>query len=143
MYFSLTFVFRLNLDNLLMKEKDEQELLEEITGSEYKYGFTSNFDVDEAPAGLNDDIIRLISHKKEEPEWLLEWRLKAFRHWKEMVEPEWANVQYDKPDFKAIKYYSAPKKKKELASLDELDPEMKATFDKLGISNTVACKSCP
>lgn len=117
-----------------MKEQNEKELLEEITGSEYKYGFSSDFDSDEAPIGLNEDIIRLISMKKKEPEWLLEWRLKAFEQWKKMVEPEWANVKYTKPDFQAIKYYSAPKPKKELKSLDELDPEIKATFDRLGIS---------
>ncbi len=117
-----------------MKEQNEKELLEEITGSEYKYGFSSDFDSDEAPVGLNEDTIRLISMKKKEPEWLLEWRLKAFEQWKKMIEPEWANVKYKKPDFQAIKYYSAPKPKKELASLDELDPEIKATFDRLGIS---------
>jgi Fe-S cluster assembly protein SufB len=83
---------------------------------------------------LNEDVIRLISEKKNEPEWMLEWRLDAFRIWSEMQEPEWANVNYAKPDFQAISYYSAPKQKKELASLDEVDPELLKTFERLGIS---------
>lgn len=116
-----------------MSEQTEQELLEEITGSDYKYGWTSDLEADEAPKGLNEGIIRFISDKKQEPEWLLEWRLEAFKKWQEMTEPEWANVTYHKPDFQDIKYYSAPKKK-EIKSLDELDPEVLATFEKLGIS---------
>ncbi|MCP4520209.1 MAG: Fe-S cluster assembly protein SufB [Cytophagales bacterium] len=117
-----------------MKEQEEKELLEEITGSEYKYGFVTDIEADEAPKGLNEDIIRFISAKKEEPEWLLEWRLKAFRHWLTLNEPKWANVKYPTPDFQDIIYYSAPKKKKELESLDEVDPELLETFEKLGIS---------
>ena len=117
-----------------MKEQEEKELLEEITGSEYKYGFTSDFDTDEAPKGLNEDIIRLISSKKNEPEWLLEWRLNAFQKWKAMEEPKWPNVDYPTIDFQDIIYYSAPKPRKVLNSLDEVDPEMLETFKKLGIS---------
>lgn len=117
-----------------MKEAEEKELLEEITGSEYKYGFVSDLDADEAPKGLNEDIIRFISAKKNEPSWLLEWRLDAFEQWKKMAEPEWANVTYDKPNFQDIIYYSAPKPKKKLNSLDEVDPELLDTFKRLGIS---------
>lgn len=117
-----------------MKEAEENELLQEITGSEYKYGFVTNIESDEAPKGLNEDIIRFISAKKNEPLWLLEWRLKAFAVWKKMIEPEWANLTYKKPDFQDIIYYSAPKKKKTLNSLDEVDPELLDTFKKLGIS---------
>ncbi len=117
-----------------MKEAEENELLQEITGSEYKYGFVTNIEADEAPKGLNEDIIRFISAKKNEPLWLLEWRLKAFAVWKKMVEPTWANLHYKQPDFQDIIYYSAPKKKKVLNSLDEVDPELLDTFKKLGIS---------
>ncbi len=113
---------------------DQDKVLENVTTSEYKWGFVSDLEADTAPKGLNEDIVRFISHKKEEPEWMLEWRLKAFRHWQKMTEPKWPNVNYKKIDFQDIIYYSAPKPKKELKSLDELDPEIKATFDKLGIS---------
>ena len=113
---------------------EEDKILEEVTGAEYKYGFTTDIESDTIPKGLNEDIIRLISKKKEEPKWLLESRLKAFKAWKKMEEPNWANIKYAKPDYQDIIYYAAPKQKKELKSLDELDPEMKKTFDKLGIS---------
>ncbi len=113
---------------------EEDKILEEVTGAEYKYGFTTNVESDTIPKGLNEDVIRLISKKKEEPQWLLEHRLKAFESWKKMKEPNWANIKYKKPDYQDIIYYAAPKQKKELKSLDELDPEMKKTFDKLGIS---------
>jgi len=108
--------------------------IEEIAKQEYKYGFVTDIESDTAPPGLNEDIIRLISMKKQEPEWLLEWRLKAFRHWLTMTEPTWANVHYPPIDYQAIRYYSAPKKKKQLNSLDEVDPELRSTFEKLGIS---------
>jgi Fe-S cluster assembly protein SufB len=108
--------------------------IQEIASQEYKYGFVTNIEADTAPPGLSEDIIRFISAKKEEPEWLLEWRLKAFRHWQTMTEPGWANVHYPPIDYQAISYYSAPKQKKKLNSLDEVDPELRATFDKLGIS---------
>lgn len=112
----------------------EEKLLEEVTGSEYKYGFYTNIESDKAPPGLNEEIIRFISAKKNEPEWMTEWRLDAFRKWENMSEPHWANVHYPSPDFQAISYYSAPKKKKQLDSLDEVDPELLDTFKKLGIS---------
>jgi len=119
-----------------MAENKEDQLLEEITSSEYKYGFTTNIESDMAPKGLNEDIIRFISAKKNEPEWMLEWRLKAFETWKKMIEPEWAHIHYPKVDFQDIYYYAAPKKKPKLNSLDEVDPELLDTFKKLGISLT-------
>ncbi|MAN04174.1 MAG: Fe-S cluster assembly protein SufB [Owenweeksia sp.] len=112
----------------------EEQLLEEVTGSEYKYGFYTNIESDKAPPGLNEEIIRFISAKKNEPEWMTEWRLDAYHKWEKMKEPNWANVHYPSPDFQAISYYSAPKKKKTLDSLDEVDPELLKTFEKLGIS---------
>lgn len=115
--------------------KDDQ-ILEEFTSKEYEFGWTVDFEADEAPKGLNDDIIRFISAKKEEPQWMLEWRLAAFHAWQKMEEPEWANVRYPKVDFQDLIYYSAPKKKKQAKSLDEIDPEMIATFERLGISLT-------
>lgn len=113
---------------------EDQKILEDLSKSEYKWGFVSDIESDNAPKGLNEEIVRFISHKKKEPEWLLEWRLKAFRHWLTMTEPTWPNVHYPAIDFQDIIYYSAPKPKPVLNSLDELDPEIKATFDKLGIS---------
>lgn len=125
---------KVSLYNSSKMAYEGDELLEEVTGKDYEFGFTTDIESDKAPAGLNEDIIRLISSKKNEPEWLLEWRLDAFRIWNEMTEPEWAHVQYEKPDFQAISYYSAPKQKKQYESLDDIDPEMRATMDKLGIS---------
>lgn len=113
---------------------EENALLKEFTEKEYEYGWSVDLEVDQLPKGLNEDIVRAISAKKNEPEWLTEWRLKAFRHWLTMEEPEWAHVKYPKIDFQDIIYYSAPKKKPELASLDEVDEEMLETFKKLGIS---------
>ena len=113
---------------------DDLKLLDEVANSEYKWGFVSNIESETAPKGLSEDTVRFISAKKNEPEWLLEWRLKAFRHWQTLSEPKWPNVQYPEIDFQDIIYYSAPKKKPTLNSIDELDPEIKATFDKLGIS---------
>jgi Fe-S cluster assembly protein SufB len=110
------------------------KVLEEITSSEYKYGFETKIENESAPKGLNEDTVRFISAKKEEPEWLLEWRLKAFRLWQTMSAPTWPNVQYPEIDFQDIIYYSAPKQKKQYNSLDEVDPELRATFEKLGIS---------
>jgi Fe-S cluster assembly protein SufB len=112
----------------------EAELAKELKDKKYEFGFVSNFESDKAPIGLNEDIIRLISAKKNEPEWMLEYRLKAFKVWQEMTEPTWAHVHYPKVDFQDIYYYSAPKIKKKLNSLDELDPELKSMYDKLGIS---------
>ena len=116
------------------KKQSEDELLEEVTSREYKYGFTTNIQSDTIKKGLSEDVIRTISEKKNEPKWMLDFRLNAFKVWKEMEEPEWANIKYEKPDYQDIIYYSAPKQKPVLNSLDELDPEMKKTFDKLGIS---------
>ncbi len=107
--------------------------IESLANQGYKYGFTTDLESDVIPRGLSEDTIRLLSAKKEEPEWMLEWRLKAFRRWLEMEEPEWANVEYPKIDFQDIIYYSAPKQKKTLASLDEVDPKLLDTFEKLGI----------
>ncbi len=115
---------------------EDLKILEDVIQSDYKWGFVSNIESDNAPIGLNESTVRFISAKKNEPEWLLEWRLKAFRHWLTLnqEEPTWANIHHPQIDFQNIIYYSAPKKKPELKSLDELDPEIKATFDKLGIS---------
>ncbi|MCS6981771.1 MAG: Fe-S cluster assembly protein SufB [Flavobacteriales bacterium] len=112
---------------------ENNQVLEHYLDTEYKYGFTSDIDTETAPAGLSEDIIRFISQKKEEPDWMLERRLQAYRRWKEMPEPAWAKLRIEKINFDQIIYYAAPKKAK-LNSLDELDPEIKATFDKLGIS---------
>jgi Fe-S cluster assembly protein SufB len=114
--------------------KDEEKIIGDVTSGEYKYGFTTDIEMDFAPKGLNEDIIRLISAKKNEPEWLLEFRLKAYRRWLTMEEPDWAHLKIPKIDFQDIIYYAAPKKKKELGSLDEVDPELLDTFNKLGIS---------
>ena len=111
----------------------DEQTLEELTGSEYKYGFVTDIDSDVIPKGLNEDVVRLISRKKQEPEWLLEWRLKAFRRWQEMVEPTWPNVTYPPIDYQDISYYSAPKEKDRPKSLDEVDSEILKTYEKLGI----------
>ncbi|MBE0652069.1 MAG: Fe-S cluster assembly protein SufB [Bacteroidales bacterium] len=115
-------------------KKKENTALEEVTSGEYKYGFVTNIDSDQAPKGLSEDIIRYISEKKDEPDWLLEFRLKAYRHWLTMDEPSWAHISHPPINFQNIIYYSAPKQKKKLNSLDEVDPELLQTFDKLGIS---------
>ncbi len=108
--------------------------VESLVNKEYKYGFVTDIESDVAPKGLNEDIIRLISAKKEEPEWLLEWRLKAFRGWQKMTEPHhWPNVTYTPVDYQSISYYSAPRTKKPLGSLDEVDPKLLETYTKLGI----------
>jgi Fe-S cluster assembly protein SufB len=109
------------------------ETIEQLARQEYKYGFETKVETDEVPKGLNEDIIRTISSKKNEPEWLLEWRLKAFRLWLTMKEPTWHNVHYDPIDYQDIVYYSAPRQRPKLNSLDEVDPEVRRTFEKLGI----------
>lgn len=111
----------------------EEELKKELETKEYEYGFYTDIESDTLPKGLSEEIVIAISKKKEEPDWMTEWRLEAFRHWKEMVEPEWANIHYKKPDFQNISYYSAPNKKPKYESLDEVDPELLDTFKKLGI----------
>jgi Fe-S cluster assembly protein SufB len=113
---------------------NQDEILVEVTNSDYKYGFESFFDTDEAPVGLDESTIRFISDKKNEPNWMFEWRLAAFRHWKTLSEPVWANLNYTPAVYEALKYYSAPKPKKTINSLDEIDPELLETFNKLGIS---------
>ena len=112
----------------------EEELKKELETKEYEYGFYTDIESDTFPVGLNEDIVRAISKRKGEPEWMTNWRLEAFAHWKKMTEPDWPNVHYEKPDFQAISYYSAPKKKDQYKSLDEVDPELLETFNKLGIS---------
>ena len=112
----------------------EGDLKKDLENKEYEFGFVTDIESDKAPNGLNEDIVRFISDKKNEPDWLLEYRLKAFSIWSKMTEPDWAHVKYQKPKFQDISYYSAPKQKKELSSLDELDPELRKTMDKLGIS---------
>jgi Fe-S cluster assembly protein SufB len=107
--------------------------VETLATQEYKYGFVSEVESDLAPAGLNEDIIRLISTKKNEPEWLLEWRLKAYRYWTTMSEPTWANIKYGPIDYQAIRYYAAPKMGNRPKSLEEVDPEVLRTYEKLGI----------
>jgi Fe-S cluster assembly protein SufB len=114
--------------------EQQTDILDEIVSSEYKYGFVSDIEQEIAPKGLNEDSIRLISFKKNEPEWMLEWRLAAFEKWKTMIEPKWPNVSYPKIDFNDISYYAAPKTKVSPKSLDEVDPELLKTFEKLGIS---------
>lgn len=117
-----------------MNKYTEDDLKKELESKEYEYGFYTDIESETFPKGLNEGIIRAISKKKKEPEWMTEWRLESFKIWQQMEEPDWANISYEKPDFQDISYYSAPKPKKELESLDEVDPELLKTFNKLGIS---------
>jgi len=112
----------------------EQEKIQSLVDQEYKYGFVTDIETDSLPPGLNEDVIRVISKKKGEPDFMLQWRLKSYRHWLKLEEPDWAHVHYSPIDYQNIVYYSAPKKKKELKSLDEVDPELLDTYKKLGIS---------
>lgn len=114
--------------------EENNNILDEVTKSEYKYGFVTDIETEFAPKGLNEDTIRFISAKKKEPEFMLEFRLKAYKHWLKLKEPNWAHLKYPKIDFQEIIYYAAPKQKKELESLDQVDPELLDTFNKLGIS---------
>ena len=113
-----------------------KDILEEFTSKEYEHGWSTQIESDSAPKGLNEDIIRFISSKKNEPLWLLEWRLKAYEQWKKMEEPKWANVTYPPINYQDVIYYSAPKQKVKPKNLDEVDPELLKTFEKLGISLT-------
>ena len=113
-------------------EDNEKDIIQEVTNEEYKWGFTTNIETDTIGKGLNEDVVRQISMKKGEPEWLLEFRLNAFRRWQTMTEPDWAHLEYEKPKYQEIIYYAAPKQEKK-KSMDEVDPELLATFDKLGI----------
>jgi Fe-S cluster assembly protein SufB len=114
--------------------KEELDVLEETVSRDYQYGFVTDIETDVAPKGLNEEVIRLISKKKNEPEWMLSWRLKAYAHWLKMEEPKWPNVKYPPINYQDIIYYAAPKKKAKINGLDEVDPELLKTFDKLGIS---------
>jgi len=109
------------------------KVIEDLANTEYKYGFVTDVEQEIVPKGLSEEVVRLISTKKGEPEWMLEWRLKAYRAWVKMTEPRWQNVKYDPIDYQNISYYAAPKPKKVLNSMDEVDPEVRATFEKLGI----------
>jgi len=115
-------------------KKEQDKILSEVTGSDYKYGFYTDIDADTFPPGLNEDVVRAISAKKNEPEFMLEFRLKAYRHWLKMKMPDWAHLKIPEINFQDISYFSAPKSQKGPESLDEVDPELKKTFDKLGIS---------
>jgi Fe-S cluster assembly protein SufB len=114
--------------------EENDDILEQITSSEYKYGFVTDIEADEAPKGLSEDTVRFISAKKNEPAWMLEYRLKAYRHWLTMEEPKWPNVEFPPINYQDIIYYSAPKQKIAPDSLDDIDPELRKTFEKLGIS---------
>ena len=115
-------------------QEENDDILEQVTSSEYKYGFVTQIEADEAPMGLSEDTVRFISAKKKEPTWMLDYRLKAYKHWLTMEAPTWPNVTYPKINFQDIIFYSAPKQKVSLTSLDEIDPELRETFEKLGIS---------
>ncbi len=122
----------------MSQSQSDTDFLHEVADSEYKYGFVTEIDADTAPKGLSEDIVRFISQKKQEPEWMLEWRLRAFRHWETLREkdkyPRWAHLDYPDVDFQNISYYSSPSKKPKYNSLDEVEPELLETFKKLGIS---------
>ena len=111
----------------------ENQAIEKHIESEYKYGFTTDIDTETAPKGLNEDVIRFISTKKNEPAWMLDWRLKSFQRWKKMKEPKWANVTFPPIDYQDAIYYAAPKQQKKLNSLDEVDPKLIETFNTLVI----------
>ena len=123
----------MNEDNQNIKRQDDDDIIKNVTGDDYKYGFVTDIDTDVIPHGLNEDVIRLISKKKNEPEWLLEFRLKAYRYWLTLEMPHWAHLDIPPIDYQAISYYAAPKKKEGPKSLDEVDPELLDTFNKLGI----------
>jgi len=126
-------VFVEEFSNNNIEISESMQVLEDQTSSEYKYGFTSDIEMDVFEKGLNEDVVRRISAKKDEPQWLLEYRLKAYHHWLSLTEPTWPNVKYPPIDYNDIIYYAAPKEKPELKSLDEVDPELLKTFEKLGI----------
>lgn len=117
-----------------MSEKEKVDIIDQVVGQDYKYGFTTQIEMDTAPKGLNEDIVRFISAKKQEPEWMLEWRLKAYRHWLTLEPPTWQNFTYPAINYDEIIFYAAPKEKIKLDSLDQVDPELLKTFEKLGIS---------
>ena len=116
------------------EEIEQKDILKGITDKEYEYGFVSDIDIEDFPKGLNEDIVRRISQRKGEPDWLLEFRLKAYRYWTTLEEPDWGHLDFEKPNYQDIRYLAIPKKKKQLASMDEVDPELVDTFNKLGIN---------
>ncbi len=116
-----------------MMEKDQEKILSDVTSGEYKYGFYSDIETDRIPKGLNEDVVRMISSKKNEPDWLLDFRLKSYRQWITMKMPKWPNLRIPPIDYNEIIFYAAPRNRKALGSIDDLDPELKRTFDKLGI----------
>jgi Fe-S cluster assembly protein SufB len=109
---------------------EEVDIIDQVVSQEYKYGFTTNIEMETAPKGLNEDIVRFISAKKNEPEWMLEYRLKAYQHWLKMEEPQWQNFKYPTIDYQDSIYYAAPKQKVKLDNLDEVDPELLKTFER-------------
>ena len=113
--------------------EENSNILDEVTGGEYKYGFVTDIDTETIPKGLSEEVVRLISTKKGEPEWMTDYRIEAYRHWKTLTMPRWPHLDLPEIDFEDIIYYAAPKKKPKLKSMDEVDPELKATFDKLGV----------
>ena len=117
-----------------MDSNPKENIINEVTNKDYEFGFVTDIETDFVPKGLNEDIIRLISAKKEEPDWLLEFRLRAFRHWQTLKQPTWGHLDLPEIDYQDIIYYAAPRKRQAKQSLDEVDPELLATFDKLGIS---------
>ena len=121
--------------------ENQDDILLEVTNSDYKYGFESHFDTEEAPIGLDESTIRFISDKKNEPEWLFEWRMAAFRHWQTLTEPQWANLTYTPADYQALKYYSAPKPKKTINSLDEFSTSTKLNKTVNSVSTVHPSKS--
>ena len=123
-----------NNKNMAPEErKDDSRVIDDVTSGDYKYGFVTDVDTEVIPVGLSEDVVRLISRKKNEPEWLLDFRLKAYRHWLTMTPPKWGHLNMPDIDFQAISYYAAPVKKEGPKSLDEIDPEVLKTFDRLGI----------
>ena len=114
-------------------KSDNEKIINNVTDNEYKYGFVTDIDTDVIPRGLSEEVVRLISAKKQEPQWLLEFRLKAYRHWLTLKMPKWAHLDIPPIDYQAISYYAAPRKKEGPKSLDEVDPELIDTFNKLGI----------
>ena len=127
-------IFAKSLKGVVIMAYTEEELKKQLETKEYEYGFYTDIDSETFPVGLNEDIVKAISKKKGEPKWMTEWRLDAYNIWKEMDEPLWSNLKYKKPDYQGISYYSAPKNKPDLNSLDDVDPELLETFNKLGIS---------
>ena len=127
-------IFAKSLKGVVNMAYTEEELKKQLETKEYEYGFYTDIDSETFPVGLNEDIVKAISKKKGEPKWMTEWRLDAYNIWKEMDEPLWSNLKYKKPDYQGISYYSAPKNKPDLNSLDDVDPELLETFNKLGIS---------